>query len=133
MPEETPRASYIVARVRRQDELAFRARPGADPLRETLAVSFHEAHGALHDGAWATVVGHEIDPAQAREGRRKVEHAPDVGKPPGVDRLIVVAHEEDVPAVAGQGKSELELASIDVLDLVDEQGPAPVLPDVAEL
>ena len=63
----------------------------------------------------------EVDASQPGQQRRETEHTADVGEPPAVDALVVVADEED--AVRGRGKQqgEPELRPVDVLDLVDEQ------------
>ena len=45
----------------------------------------------------------------------------DVGQPPAVDRLVVVADEEDPVGRRGDQERQLELGSVDVLDLVDQQ------------
>ena len=71
----------------------------------------------------------------SRSTRRKpgqhgleAEDPADVGQPPAVDRLVVVADEEDAVGRRGEQQGEPELRSVDVLDLVDEQMGAPLAP-----
>ena len=59
---------------------------------------------------------------------REAKHAADVGEPPAVDALVVVADEEDAVRGRREQQGEPELCPVDVLDLVDEQlaaAPAP--------
>ena len=50
----------------------------------------------------------------------EVENVPDVRTPPGIDRLIGVADDEDVPVTAGDRIRDHELRMIRVLILVDQ-------------
>ena len=55
------------------------------------------------------------------QARREAEDPPDVGQPPAVDRLVVVADQEDPVGRRGEQQGEPELRPVDVLDLVDEE------------
>ena len=76
----------------------------------------------------AAVVDLEVDPSQTRQERLEPEDPPDVGESPAVDRLVVVADEEDPVGRGGQQQGEPELGAVDVLDLVDQQLPAATAP-----
>ncbi len=106
----------------------------ADHLRESFAVVLHEAHGPVQDDGRTSVVHLQVDPAEARErGLRETQQATDVGKPPTVDGLVVVADQEDAVRGRGQEQCHAQLGSVQVLRLVDEQltaSGAPSLEDV---
>ena len=76
-------------------------------------------------GPRASVVDLEVDPTQAGQAIVEAEDPADVRESPAVDRLVVVADEEDPVGRRGQQERQPELCPIDVLDLVDEQLPAP--------
>ena len=105
-----------------------RRRPGPDRLREPLAVVLDEPDGSLDDLAGAAVVDLQVDPAQAGQERLEAEDPPDVGQSPAVDRLVVVADEEDPVGRCGEQQGQPKLRPVDVLDLVDEQLPAATAP-----
>ena len=54
------------------------------------------------------------------EVAREVEDAADLGAPEGVDRLVGVADDDEVAAVAGESLEQADLARVGVLVLVDE-------------
>ena len=89
---------------------------------------FNEPDGALDDRRRTAVVHLQVDASQPGQQGGETEHTADVGEPPAVDALVVVAHEED--AVRGRRKQqgEPELRPVDVLDLVDEQLAAALAP-----
>ena len=124
-PDDPFEADRLVRRVRREDQPTRRRRPGADRLVEPLRVVLDEPDRPLDDGPRAAVVDLEVDPPQPRELRRQTEDPPDVGQPPAVDRLVVVADEEDPVGRGRQEEREAELAAVHVLDLVDQQLLAP--------
>ena len=64
---------------------------------------------------------------RARAGHLRVvgmgvdgEHAPDIGEPPAVDRLVVVADAADVAARLGEQGQPVVLRGVGVLIFVDE-------------
>ena len=71
--------------------------------------------------ARAAVVHHEVDPAEARQRVGEAEDAPDVGESPAVDRLVVVADEEDPVRRRREEQRQPELGPVEVLGLVDEE------------
>ena len=127
-PDRALETDRLVRRVRGEDEASARRRPGPDRLREPLPVVLDEPDGPLHDLARAAVVDLEVDPSQTRQERLEPEDPPDVGESPAVDRLVVVADEEDPVGRSGQQQGEPELGAVDVLDLVDQQLPAAIAP-----
>ena len=126
--EQAARPRHVVAWVRREEELAGRAWRRADGLVEALLVVLDEARRAPDDLRRAAMVRREVDANEARQPARQAEDAPHVGEAPRVDRLVVVADEEDVAALAGEREDELELRAVEVLRLVDEQRRAARLP-----
>ena len=111
----------VVVRVRREHESSGRGRPRVDPLGEPLAVVLDEPHGTLDDRSRAAVVGREVDAPEARQRRREAKHAAHVGEAPAVDRLVVVADQEDPVVRRREEQRELQLRPVEVLRLVDEQ------------
>ena len=69
-----------------------------------------------------------------RPGKRRIqrEDATHVGQAPTVDRLVVVAHEEDPMGRCREQERQTELRAVDVLDLVDKQMGAMVAPPGAQ-
>ena len=57
----------------------------------------------------------------ARPAAGEVEDVRDLGAPPGVDRLVVVAHHAEAAVVAGQRRDDPFLDAAGVLIFVDEQ------------
>ena len=104
-----------------RSERAIGGRAGPDPLRESLAVAFDEANRPLDDRPRAPVVDLEVDPPEAGQHRVQAEDTTHVGQAPAVDRLVVVADQQDPVRRFGEEQGEAELGAIDVLDLVDEQ------------
>ena len=82
----------------------------------------------LHDRRRAAVVDLEVDPDEAGQDRVQAQHPADVGQPPAVDRLVVVADEQDPVRRLGEEQGEPELRPVDVLDLVDEEVGASASP-----
>ena len=80
-----------------------------------------EPDGALDDRRRTAVVHLQVNTSQPGKHGGETEDTADVGEPPAVDALVVVADEED--AIRGRRKQqgEPELRPIDILDLVDEQ------------
>jgi hypothetical protein len=91
-----------------------------------------EPHGAPDHRRRATVVGLQVHPPQAGQAARQAQDAAHVREAPGVDRLVVVADQEDVPRRLTEEQRQVELRAVDVLDLVDEQRRAPCPPPVEE-
>ena len=75
----------------------------------------------------AVVAVHENRP-RARERLVEVEQEPHVGAAPGVDRLVGVAHDEQVPVVRDEDLQQPVLQRVDVLKLVHHDVFEPLLP-----
>ncbi len=96
----------------------------------------NEADRALDDLAGTPVVDLEVDSAKARQDRIQAEDPADIGQPPAIDGLVVVADQEDAVGRRGQQQGESKLGTVDVLDLIDQQfatacapaGQQPVVP-----
>ena len=125
--DRTARSSRTVssaasgARISRPDA----AGPAPDRLGEPLVVVLDEPDRALDDRARTAVVDLEIDPPQTGQERLEPEDPTDIGQPPAVDRLVVVADEADVVRRGRQQQREVELQPVDVLRLVDQQRRRP--------
>ena len=83
-----------------------------------------QPHGSLHDRSRAAVVGDEVDATQSGQSRREADHPAHVGEPPGIDRLVIVAHQEDVVLGRREDQGQLQLGPVQVLHLVHQQRPA---------
>ena len=111
----------IVAAIRRQDQAPGGSGSGPNRLPKPLAVHRNKPDGPLDHGGGAAVVCLEVEAAQPRQLGRQREDSPDVRQPPAVDRLVVVADQENPICRCGQQQGQSELASVDVLYLVDQQ------------
>ena len=120
-PEEPFDRAAVHRRVRGEHEPAGGAGPRHDLLREPLGIAGDQADCTRDDRARAAVIGDEVDPPQARQRVGHRQDAPDIGQSPAVDRLVVVTDQEDAMGRRGQPEGQLELAPIDILDLVHEQ------------
>ena len=87
-----------------------------------------ESHGARDDGRRTSVVRHEVHAAKARQLGCQPKDPANVGEAPAIDRLIVIAHEEDAVGRRRKEESEAKLAAIDVLHLVDQELAARIPP-----
>ena len=114
-------AHQVVRRIGREDEPSPGRRSGDDAFREPLRVVLHEPDRARHDRSRAAVVGRQIDPAEPGQRAREAEHASHVGETPAIDRLVVVADEEDAVRRLREQQCELQLRPVEVLCLVDQQ------------
>ena len=115
------RGSGSVGRRGGEDEPAARVGARPDRLGEPLPVVLDQADRALDDGRRAAVVDGEVDAPQAGQVGGQAQHPAHVGEAPAVDRLVVVADEEDPVRRRRQQQGEPQLAAVDVLDLVDQQ------------
>ncbi len=84
--------------------------------------------GGEHRGD-APVVLLETDLDRAGKRLLEAEDVPHLGPAPAVDALVVVAHRADVATLGCELAHELELRTVGVLELVDQEVPEP--PDVA--
>ena len=123
VPHRPGQADRLVRGVRRQDQPTVGGRTRADPLGEPALVVLDETHGPLDDRTRTPVVDLQVHPSKAGQTTLERQDPPDIGQPPAVDRLVVVADEEDPVRGGGQEQGQIELGSIDVLDLVHEQLP----------
>ena len=107
----------LVALEREADLLAVAAR-GEEALGLALGVVGHHGVGSVEDVPGRAVVLLELD----RLGRGvillEVKDVADVGPTPGVDRLVVVAHDHEVLALGGEQLADLVLGAVGVLVLV---------------
>ncbi len=130
--EDPTDANRLVRRVRCEHDRPRCRRPGADHLREPLAIVLDEADRASDDRRRTAVVHLEVDAPQPRQGGVEREHSADVRQPPSVDRLVVIADEEDPIGGCGQQQRHPELGAIEVLGLVDEQMRAATAPSLQQ-
>ena len=123
-----PPRTRVVRRRRRRGRSGRRPSGRAhDRLREPLAVVLDEPDGAPTTVRRAAVVD------VSRSTRRRpgqvageAEDPPDVGEPPAVDRLVVVARRgRSGCAGAASSSASSELRPVEVLRLVDEEVRAP--------
>ncbi len=76
--------------------------------------------GGVEDRLGGAVVLLQVDGLRVRVVALEVQDVADIGRAPGVDRLIGVAHNADVAVAAGQQPRELVLRHVGVLELVDQ-------------
>ena len=108
-----------------RSEPSLGLRAGTDDLREPLDVVLDEPDRAVEHGRGTAVVRLEVDARQAGQGFvGEAQEAANVGEAPAVDRLVVVADEEDPVVGRREQERQPELRPIEVLRLVDEQMPA---------
>src|SRR5690606_11280335 len=67
----------------------------------------------------------EVDGLEGGPAAAELVEEAGVGAVPAVDRLVRVAHDEDVPAIAPPGLEQPELERVHVLELVDEEVAEP--------
>ncbi len=77
--------------------------------------------GGLEDQLRAPVVALQLHHRRAGFVALEVEDVAEVGPAPGVDRLVVVAHDAQVVVGGGQGPDDPVLGPVGVLVLVDVQ------------
>ena len=68
----------------------------------------------------AAIIHFNLEHLRIRITLRKFENVLEVGAPPGVDRLRVVAHYHDVVMIAGEQINEISLNLVRVLVFIDE-------------
>ncbi len=67
----------------------------------------------------------QVHAPQPRQPGSQTKDASHVGESPGIDGLVVIAHEEDVAAISCQQQCQLQLRAVQVLRLVDEEDGSP--------
>ena len=117
----------FIRRIGGEDQPPGGIRSWPDDLGKPLAVVLDEADGALDHRDWAAVVHLEVDASQAPEVRIQGQHAADVGQAPAVDRLVVVADEED-PAPGAASRSARRSCERSTSWTSHEQVPAALTP-----
>ena len=75
-----------------------------------------------------TVVFHHHDGLHVWKDLVEIQQILDVRAAPGVDRLVRVAHDEEVAVIAAQHLHQLILQRVDILKLVDHDVFEPLLP-----
>ena len=113
---------------------AHRLAAGPDgPQRLALAahVAGDEGGGHVEDRLARAVVVLEAEDTRPGEVALEVEDVLYVGPAPGVDRLVLVTHDREVSAGAGEEAHALVLRAVRVLVLVDEHVRVAPLPRVA--
>ena len=75
-----------------------------------------------------TVVFHHYDGLHVWKDLVEIQQILDVRAAPGVDRLVRVAHDEEVAVIAAQHLHQLVLQRVDILKLVDHDVFEPLLP-----
>ena len=118
--------------VRREDQPALGRRPCPDPLGEPLPVVLDEPDGPFDDRPRAAVVDLEVDPRRPGQRALEPQDPAHIGQPPAIDRLVVVADEEDPVGRGGEEEGEPELGAVDILDLVHQELPATTAPSGEE-
>ena len=121
-------AGRLVGGVRGQDQRARGIGSRTDDLREAFAVVLDQPDRPFDDRDRAAMVHLQVDAPEARKRRIESEDPAHVGQAPTVDRLVVVAHEEDPIRRRREQERQTQLRAVDVLDLVDEQMGAAVAP-----
>ena len=122
-------------RPRPQDGPGCGAGPGgrsAQAFRHPFDVRRDESVRRDHHPGRTSVVRFEDDAPGVRVADRELENAPHVGQAPGVDRLVVVTHHEQVALRLRQQPDELHLGRVDVLELVHEHVVVARLPARAD-
>ena len=119
--KEPGRASGFVTGVGGKDQDSGSVRSSPDRLGEALLIMGDEPDRPLHDRDRAAVVHLEVHTPEAGQDRVERKDAAHIGQAPAVDRLIVVAHQEDAIRRGGQEQREPKLRPIHILDLVHEQ------------
>ena len=104
-----------------------------EPLRLAVRVAVDDRVGGVENRLRRAVVLLERDDVGAREVVLELGDVSDVGAPEGVDRLILVADDRDVPVALREERHEPELGVVRVLVLVDHDVAPPVLPGGARL
>ncbi len=118
-------AEVVGRRLGRQERGAGRLRDGArqrEPAGHSLGGD-EQPRAEPTGGAQGHDVGRRA--VRARERGREVEDAAHLGAPEPVDRLVRVADDDQVAAVAGERPEERDLAGVGVLVLVDEHRADP--------
>ena len=105
---------------------------GTDRLGEAFAVDGDHTRRGGDDRRRAPVVRRQHHAARRRVVGSEAQDPSDVGKPPGVDRLVVVPDHEQVVLRRGEETNEPQLRRIHVLELVDADVAEARLPPEAE-
>ncbi len=100
--QHVPDPVVVVGCVGREDSRPDGARPSEDPLGEPLLVPLDHPDGSLDDRRRAAEVRDQVVPSKTRQPFGDRKDAPDIGQPPAVDRLVVVADQEDPVLGGGQ-------------------------------
>ena len=99
----------FIGGIRREDQVTIRGRARSDPLREPAVVVLDESDRAFHHGPRTPVVHLEVHASKLGQAVVEGQDPPDVGQPPAVDGLVVVADEEDpvrrCRQAAGRGRA----------------------------
>ena len=113
------------AAVQAEDEgdLLARLVLGAQRLAEPAGIVCDQPGGGCKDVRRRAVVLLEPDRDGLGEVVLERQDVPDVGAPPAVDRLVVVADDRDRAVLLGKHLDELVLRVVGVLVLVDEDVP----------
>ncbi len=115
-------ARFVLLVVRRveRDRLARVAR-GPELFAETLRVVGDDRVRRLEDGAGRAIVLFEADRLRARKIAQEMLHVLHARAAPAVDRLIVVADDEDLAGLAREHANPRVLQRVRVLEFVDQQ------------
>ncbi len=108
----------LVCRLEEADLLAV-ALVREEALRLSLRVVGDDRIGGIEDVAGRAVVLLELHDLRIRIVLLEGEDVPDVGTTPGIDRLVIVAHDHQVAVAAGKQVREGILDAVRILVLVD--------------
>ena len=93
---------------------------GEQPLGPPFGVGRNHGIGRAQDVCRRTVVLLQLDHAGAGMVPLEVEDVADIGPPPAVDGLILVAHHRDAAGAAREETHQAVLHAVGVLELVDQ-------------
>ena len=93
---------------------------GEEPLRPALGVGRNHRIRRAQDVSGRTVVLLQLDDAGPGMVALEVEDVADIGPPPAVDGLILVAHHRDAACAAREETHQAVLHAVGVLEFVDQ-------------
>ncbi len=108
---------FVVGLVHHHPRAALVLRP--ELLLLALAVDADDVVGRIEDGLGGAIVLLQVDDPGLGEIPLEVENVAQVGRPPGVDGLVGVAHHADIPVAAGELAGQHVLGDVGILELVD--------------
>ncbi|OPZ10222.1 MAG: hypothetical protein BWZ10_02441 [candidate division BRC1 bacterium ADurb.BinA364] len=102
------------------DRLAFGA-IGPERFSEPLPVALDDLAGDGQNRFRRTVILLQAHDSGVGERLGKIQQVFDIGAAPGIDRLVLVAHDAQVASIAGHQLGQAELGQVGVLVFVNQQ------------